>query len=73
MADLDIQKSKNLLKRLDEEMTFLSGLMAQVNSLTSQVLFVSSGLKGTWSALDKIHKTRKKRIQFHEKLLRLHS
>jgi hypothetical protein len=58
MTDPDIQNSCHLLKRLDEEMTFLSGLMAQVDSLSSQVLFVSSGLKGTWSALDKIHKTR---------------
>lgn len=58
MTDPDIQNSRHLLKRLDEEMTFLSSLMAQVDSLSSQVLFVSSGLKGTWSALDKIHKTR---------------
>lgn len=58
MTDPDIQNSRHLLKRLDEEMTFLSSLMAQVDSLSSQVLFVSSGLKGTWSVLDKIHKTR---------------
>ena len=59
MADLDIQKSKNLLKRLDEEMVFMRDLMAQVNSLANQVLYVSSGLKGTWSALYEIHKERK--------------
>jgi len=58
MTDPDIQNSRHLLKRLDEEMPFLSGLMAQIDSLSSQVLFVSSGLKGAWSALDKIHKTR---------------
>lgn len=58
MTDPDIQNSRHLLKRLDEEMIFLSSLMAQVDSLSSQVLFVSSGLKETWSALDKIHKTR---------------
>lgn len=58
MADLDIQKSKHLLKRLDEEMMFMRDLMAQVNSLATQVLFVSSGLKSTWSALDEVHKAR---------------
>lgn len=56
MADHDIQKSKNLLKRLDEEMIFLNSLMAQMNNLSSQVLFVSSNIKGTWSAIDQIHK-----------------
>ena len=49
MAGHDIQKSKNLLKRLDEEMIFLG-------SLTSQVILVSSNIKGTWSAIDTVHK-----------------
>lgn len=56
MADLDIQKSKHLLKRLDEEMIFLSSLMTQINNLSSQVLYVSSNIKGTWSSIDEIHK-----------------
>jgi hypothetical protein len=49
MTDLDIQKSRHLLKRLDEEMMFLS-------SLVSQALFISSNLKTTWNAIDAIHK-----------------
>jgi hypothetical protein len=49
MTNPDIQKSRHLLKRLDEEMTFLSSLMAQA-------LFVSSNLKATWNAIDEIHK-----------------
>ena len=56
MANPDIQKSKHLLKRLDEEMIFLSSLMTQINSLSSQVLFVSSNIKGTWFAIDEIYK-----------------
>ena len=57
MTNLDIQKSKNLLKRLDEEIIFLNSLMAQISNISSQVLFVSSNIKGTWSAIDKIHKS----------------
>ena len=49
MTDLDIQKSRHLLKRLDEEMMFLSSLVAQA-------LFISSNLKITWNAIDAIHK-----------------
>lgn len=56
MADPDIQKSKHFLKTLDEEMMFLSSLMAQINSLSSQVVLVSSNLRGTWNSLDTIHK-----------------
>ena len=61
MADLDIQKSKHFLKSLDEDMAFLSSLMSQVNSLSSQVIFVSSSLRGTWNSLDTIHKNCDKR------------
>lgn len=56
MVDHDIQKSKHLLKRLDEEMIFLNSLTSQVNSLSSQVILVSSNLKSTWSAIDEIYK-----------------
>ena len=56
MADPDIQKSKHFLKTLDEDMAFLSSLMAQVNSLSSQIILVSSSLRGTWNSLDTIHK-----------------
>jgi archaellum component FlaC len=61
MADHDIQKSKNLLKRLDEEIIFLSSLMSQINALSSQVLYVSSNIKGTWSSIDEIHKNWEKK------------
>jgi hypothetical protein len=56
MADHDIQKSRHLLKTLDKDMIFLSSLMAQINSLSSQVFVVSSNLKRTWSTIDTIHK-----------------
>jgi hypothetical protein len=56
MADHDIQKSRHLLKRLEEEMIFLSDLMSQVNGLSAQVVFVSSSLKETWTSIEKIHK-----------------
>ncbi len=56
MANHDIQKSCHLLKRLEEEMNFLSSLMSQVESLSFQVTFVSSGIKKTWSEIDQIHK-----------------
>jgi len=56
MADPDIQKSKHFLKSLDEDMIFLSSLMTQINSLSSQVILVSSNLRGTWNSLDTIHK-----------------
>jgi uncharacterized protein YoxC len=64
MADHDIQKFRHLLKTLNEEMVFLNGVMAEttdlvkkMNSLSAQVIFVSSSLKNTWNSLDKIHKT----------------
>jgi len=61
MADHDIQKSKHFLKTLDEEMMFLSSLMAQINSLSSQVILVSSSLRCTWDAIDKNHKNWEKK------------
>lgn len=68
MTVTDIQKSKNLLKRLDEEIIFLSSIMSQINALSSQVLYVSSNIKGTWSAIDEIHKNWEKREKEEEKL-----
>lgn len=56
MTDLDIQKSRHLLKRLEEEMMFLSSLVSQIESLSSQVQFVSAGIKRTWSDIDKTYK-----------------
>jgi hypothetical protein len=53
MADLDIHKSKHLLKRLEEEMMFLSSLM-------SQARIVASNLKETWDSIDRANKHWKK-------------
>jgi len=55
MADRDIQKSQQLLKRLEEEMMFLSNLLSQAS-------VVSSNLKGTWTAIDQVHKNWKRDI-----------
>lgn len=68
MTVTDIQKSKNLLKRLDEEMIFLSSLMSQVNALSSQVIYVSSNIKGTWSAIDEIYENWEKKGKEEEKI-----
>ena len=68
MADHDIQKSRHLLKRLEEEMIFLSSLMTQINNLSSQVICVSSNIKGTWSAIDGIHKNWDKKEKEEKKL-----
>lgn len=56
MTDLDIQKSRHLLKHLEEEMMFLSTLVSQIESLSSQVQFVSAGIKRTWSDIDRTYK-----------------
>lgn len=56
MTNYDIQNSRHLLKRLDEEMIFLRSLMAQIDSLSAQALYVSSNIKGTYSSLDKLYK-----------------
>lgn len=56
MADHDIQKSRHLLKHLEEEIFFLSTLVAQIESLSSQVQYVSSSIKRTWSDIDRVYK-----------------
>ena len=56
MAKLDIVKSQHLLKRLEEEMIFLNSLMSQMEGLSVQVAFVSSGAKKTWTQIYNIHK-----------------
>ena len=53
MADLDIQKSKHLLKRLEDEMRFLSHLVVQMERVSSQISFTSSNIKRTWSDIDR--------------------
>ena len=61
MTNPDIQNSRHLLKRLDEEMIFLSSLMTQINNISFQVIHVSSNINGIWSSLDEIHKSLEKR------------
>lgn len=63
MADHDIQKSKQLLKRLEEEMDFLRSLTSQITSLTSQAIVLSSTIKGTWNYIDQVHKSWKLDIE----------
>jgi hypothetical protein len=56
MANHDIQKSRHLLKHLEEEMIFLNTIVSQIESLSFQAQFVSTGIKRTWSDIDRIHK-----------------
>ena len=63
MADHDIQKSRHLLKHLEEEMIFLSTLVSQIENLSSQVKYVSSGINRTWSDIDQIHKNWKEHTE----------
>ena len=56
MANHDIQKSRHLLKHLEEEMIFLGTIVSQIESLSSQAQFVSFGIKRTWSDIDRLHK-----------------
>jgi hypothetical protein len=56
MVDHDIQKPQHLLKRLEEEMQFLS-------SLLSQASIVASNIKGTWIAIDQVYKSWKRGME----------
>ena len=56
MAKHYIQKSRHLLKHLEEEMIFLSTIVSQIDCLSPQARFISSGIKRTWSDIDQIHK-----------------
>ena len=56
MANHDIQKSQHLLKHLEEEMIFLSTIVSQIQSLSSQAQYASSGIKRTWSDIEQIYK-----------------
>lgn len=63
MTDLDIQKSRHLLKHLEEEMIFLGSLIAQMQNLSSQAQFVSAGIKRTWADINQIHKNYKQGLE----------
>ncbi|MGN6671648.1 MAG: hypothetical protein ACTHJ4_08945 [Candidatus Nucleicultricaceae bacterium] len=56
MAEHDIQKSRHLIKHLEEEMMFLSTIVSQIQSLSSQAQYASSGIKRTWFDIEQIHK-----------------
>ena len=62
MTNATIQNSRHLLKCLDEEMFFLSALVAQIESLSNQAQFVSTGIKRTWTDIDRVHKNWKQHI-----------
>ena len=47
MTDPDIQNSRHLLKRLDEEMLFLNDLLDKAKSLLEQSKFVASDMRLT--------------------------
>jgi hypothetical protein len=51
MTNPNIATSHHLLKRLKEEMNFLSSLLSQANSLMSQAYTVASNLEGTWTSI----------------------
>lgn len=56
MANHGIRESQSLLKRLNEEMIFLNSIMSQIENLSTQAQYVSSGIKKTWSDIYQIHK-----------------
>ncbi len=56
MADHDIQKSRHLLKHLEKEMMFLNSIVSQIESLSHQAQFVTSGIKRTWRDVDRVYK-----------------
>jgi hypothetical protein len=57
MDDHDIQKSKQLLKRLEEEMDFLRSITSQIENLSSQAIILSATIKRTWNYIDQVHKS----------------
>jgi hypothetical protein len=56
MTDLDIQKSRYLLKSLEEEMRILRDLMDQAS-------VASSNLEGIWIAIEQTHENWKRYIE----------
>ena len=56
MANHDIQKYRHLLKNLEEDMMFLSTIVSQIQSLSFQAQYTSSGIKRTWSDIEQIYK-----------------
>ncbi len=58
MTDPNIAISQHLLKRLEEEINLLSSLM-------SQVLIVSSNLKGTWTSIQHAQENWKRDNEAH--------
>jgi hypothetical protein len=56
MADYDIQKSQHLLKRLKEEMSFLSSLLSQAH-------IAASNLESAWTAVRVTYENWKRDIE----------
>lgn len=56
MTKQDIQKYRHLLKRLHDEMMFLRSIVFQVDNLSHQAQFVSTGIRKTWSDIDQVYK-----------------
>jgi hypothetical protein len=56
MTNPNITTSQHLLKRLEEEMNFLSSLMAQA-------IMVASNLEGTWTSIRITYKNWKRDIE----------
>lgn len=61
MTDPDIQKSRHLLKRLDEEIIFLSSLLDQAKSLLEQSKFVASDVRLTQTEIRYALREKKKK------------
>ena len=69
MAKHDIQDYQHLLNQLNEDISFLDSIMAEtqiasskVNSLISQVRYVSSKVDRTWSSLHAAHENWKRDV-----------
>lgn len=72
MADHNIATSQNLLKRLEEEVRFLSDLMSELDTFVSktenistQAVYVSYALKRTWKDTEQAYKSWKRDIEKH--------
>jgi hypothetical protein len=67
MADHNIATPQHLLKRLEEEVRFLSDLMSELDgfvskaeNISSQAVYVSYALKRTWKDTEQAYKSWKR-------------
>jgi len=54
MTDHTIVISQALLKKLEGQMKCLNSLVSQMNLISSQFIYVSSGLEWTWTAIKEV-------------------